>query len=285
MKVEHRGHLLRADRKMNNNYPALSMIVAVFLLYLVPFTTLLLAVAATAICLYRVIRYDARVYAVDYCIMAPIMVLSRVGGGVPLMLYLSFFAAVRYFLFRGFRKEASYVILLLLLNYLVLRMQMDINAFVLCFGQLFTLCILIPEQDSESAEWAVKAFCLNLLISSIYTWLFRNNYVIRSITGAEALALWGTNIKRFKGLFADPNFYMTLLTVAIALLLKLKDSNRIGTGYFAFMLLGMTVFGILTYSKTFFLMFVLLVGIYVVWQYWNKKVFRGLFFTILLPYV
>ncbi len=281
MKVRRQGNLLYVSRREKNEYPVLGIVMAVALLYLAPFTTSLLAIPATAICLYRVIQYDARVYAADYCVMAPIIVLSRPGEGVPLLLYLSLFAAIWYFCRRGFRVRAPYVILVLLLNYLFLRMQMDINAFVLCFGQMFTLCILLPEQDDVSAERAVKAFLLNLLISSVYAYSLRSTPGIRQITGAEAAALWGTSIKRFKGLFEDPNYYMTLLTVGIALVLKLKDSNRVGKRYFAFMLGSLTLFGILTYSKTFFLMFIMLVGIYVVWQYWNRRVFRGLAMTLL----
>lgn len=280
MKIKRQGHILYVSRREKTEYPLLSIVIAVALLYLAPFTTSLLAIPATAICLYRVIQYDARVYAADYCIMAPIIVLSRAGEGVPLLLYLSLFAAIWYFCRRGFRAKAPYVILVLLMNYLFLRMQLDINAMVLCFGQMFTLCVLLPEQDADSAERAVKAFCLNLLISAVYAYTLRNTSAIRQITGAEAVAIWGSSIKRFKGLFEDPNYYMTLLTVGIALVLKLKDSGRIGNRYFICMLGGMTLFGILTYSKTFFLMFILLVGIYVVWQFWNRKVFRGMFLTI-----
>ena len=281
MRVDWRGRALAAPRKRKSEYPLPSIVFAVVLLYLAPFISPLLAIPATMICAYRVLRYDARIYAADYCIVAPIIALSRVFVGVPLLLYLSLFAAVWYFFRRGFRAEQSYLILVVLMNYLMLRMQMDINAFVLYFGQLFTLCVLVPEQDSESAERAVKAFCLNLLISSIYAWVFRNHYSVRVISGEESLAIWGTNIKRFKGLFEDPNFYMTLLTVAVALLLKLKDSGRIEKGHYIVLMLSMTVFGILTYSKTFFLMFVLLIGIYLVWQFWNRKVLRGLFLTVL----
>ena len=281
MKVRRQGNLLYVSRNEKNEYPVLGIVVAAALLYLAPFTTVLMTVPATVICLYRVIQYDARIYATDYCAMAPIIVLSRLGEGVPLLLYLSLFAAIWYFCRRGFRVCAPYVILVVLMNYLFLRMQMDINAYVLCFGQMFTLCILLPEQDDVSAERAVKAFLLNLLISSVYAYCLRNTWPIRQITGAESVALYGTNIKRFKGLFADPNFYMTMLTVGIALVLKLKDSNRVGKRYFFFMLIALSLFGVLTYSKTFFLMFILLVGIYVVWQYWNRRIFRGLAITFL----
>lgn len=267
--------------KLNKEYPLPSMLAALALYYLAPLTTTLLAIPATLLCLYRVIRYDAKVYATDYCILAPILALSKTVLDVPLLLYLSLFAAIWYFVRRGFRAEPPYVVLLVLMNYLILRMQLDINAFVLCFGQMFTLCILLPEQDGDSAERAVKGFCLNLLVSSVYAWIFRRNGGIRQITGAEIVAISGLSAIRFKGLAADPNYYMTLLTTGLAVTLKLKDSRRIGKRSFVIFLAGLSLFGILTYSKTFFLMFVLLVLIYVVWQFWNHKVLRGVGLTIL----
>ena len=42
----------------------------------------------------------------------------------------------------------------------------------------------------------------------------------------------------------------------------------------------MAFFGVLTYSKTFFLMFVLLVGVFVMWQFWERKYIKGVVFTV-----
>ena len=58
-----------------SKYPVLSICAAVVLMLLAPFTTAWLAAGAFAICLYRVIRYDARVFGTDYCILIPISAL------------------------------------------------------------------------------------------------------------------------------------------------------------------------------------------------------------------
>lgn len=262
-------------------YPMFTMALAVLLLFAAPFTTTWLAAVAFVICVYRVVRYEARVFAVDYCILMPIAALMKLDNGLPLAIYLSLIAGIWYLVRGGFRANAAYVLLLVFLNYLILRMQMNVNSLVLCFGHIFVLLVLIPQQDSESAERAIKAFCISLLVSSVYAYLLRNTSALSEITGAASTPMWGTNLKRFEGLIADPNYYMSMLVGGIALLLKLKDSGRIRNFAFWIQIVGMTFWGILTYSKTFFLMFILLIGVYVIWQYWNKKVLKGMLVTML----
>lgn len=275
-----RSYVLTHAAPRKSEYPMGSILVAMLLIYLSPFTSYWLSAAAFLICLYRVIRYDARVFSVDYCFLAPIVSLTRFNGGVPLVIYLCLIAGIWYFIRGGMRADAGYAFLLLLLNHLFARMQLQINDFVLCFGQMFVMCVLLPKQDEDSAERGIKAFCVSLTVSSIYAWLLRDTYQIRILCGADTYAIWGSNILRFKGLLRDPNYYTTLLIVGLALLLKLRDCKRIGTVPFFAMGFCMAAFGILTYSKTFFLMFLLLGGIYVLWQFWNGKIARGVVMAI-----
>lgn len=279
MKIRRQGNQLHITRGTDMDYPVLGIGAAVILLYLAPFVTSWLAAVSVLICGYRMVRYNARVFAVDYCMLMPVIDLTRISSGIALVVYLCLLADIVYLFRGGFRGNAPYFFLLVLLNYLFLRMQMKIDNFVLCFGQMLMLCVLLPEQDEKSAERAVKAFCGSLVISSCYAYLLRNTGPLRLITGTSAGHMWGSNVTRFCGLFWDPNYYATFLIVAIALLLKLRDGGRIRSLWFIAGVLVLTAFGILTYSKMFFLMLVMLMLVYVVWQYWNKKVFRGVFLT------
>jgi O-antigen ligase len=72
---------------------------------------------------------------------------------------------------------------------------------------------------------------------------------------------------------------MTLLLLGLAVLCKLKETNSISGGWFWSLAVALTAFGVLTYSKTFFLVFILLGGVYIIWQFWSRKVFRGVFFS------
>lgn len=250
-------------------YPWAGMAAAMMLIYLTPFVSGLCSVLAFAICVYRLVRYDARIFAADYCILIPVIQIFRISGGVSLFVYLCLLAALWHMVRGGFRGESAYILLIVLLNFLVARMQLNVSGFLLCFGQLFLLCVILPLQDGESAERALKLFCIGLVVSSLYALAVRDTWQLRSIIGAEDEAIYGTGTFRFRGLFRDPNYYMTLLIIALASVLKLRDCRRIETlPYLALaaMLVGL---GILTYSKTYFLVLVILAVLYVFWQLRN----------------
>lgn len=264
-----------------SKYPVLSICAAVVLMLLTPFTTSWLAAGAFAICLYRVIRYDARVFVTDYCILIPISALMKLGNGTPLAIYLCLIAAIWYF-FRGTLKtNATTVLLIILMNYLLMRMPMNINGFVLLFGQMASMIVLLPKQDHHSAARAIKAFCVSLLFSCIYAYAFRNVSGLADLTGASHSPMWGTNLRRFCGLQSDPNYFTTLLLVGMSMLIKLKALGEVRAWLFWIATAVIALFGVLTYSKTFFLMFIFLIGIYVLWQFLNKKLIKGSIFTVL----
>lgn len=280
-----RTQILRREDGGAKAYPIAGMAVAMLLILVAPFVSSLLCYAAFLVCVYRVLRHDARVFAVDYCVLMPVYFLFRIPGGVSLPVYLSLLAAVWYFIQGGIRANGAYVLLILLLNYLIARMQLDIADFMLCFGQLALLCVLLPEQDEASAERTIKLFCASLMLTSLYALAFRQTWQLQALRGAESVAIWGTSIMRFQGLFPDPNYYMTMLVTAMALLLKLKDCGRIRNLYFGLMELGMMVFGILTYSKTFFLCLVLLMVICLVWLLRNGRYVWGGLLTVVAVFL
>ena len=281
MKITIQGHKIYVDRNSKNEYPRIGITIAVLLLYMAPFVSRWLALVSFAVCLCRVFRYNARVFATDYCFLLPLASLTRAPGMPMLLIYLCLIAGIWHVLRSGLRANTSLVFLIILMNYLLTRMQMDINNFVLCFGQMFVLCVLLPKQDEASVERSVKTFLTSLIISSVYALLLRNTYQLQALIGAESYAIWGTGIMRFRGLFEDPNYYMTLLIIGLALLIKLRECGMVNKSRFLLQGVALSVFGVLTYSKTFFLVFVLLGGTYVVWQFWSRKLISGLGMTVI----
>lgn len=269
-----------APETREDKYPMWGIIAVLALNFASPFVSSLLPYLALVLCVIRVVRYDERVFATDYCVLISVSMLFRTPGEMSLLIYLCLFADVWYFLRRGVKAEAAVVMMFLLLNYLLLRMQMSFDRFGLCFGQLFLLRILLPAQDAHSAERAAKAFCISLLLASAYALAVRDTWQFAAIRGPEDPVFFGSSIIRFYGPFQDPNYYSMLLVTAMALLAKLKESRRIGWIAFLTGIVLCAAFGVLTYSKTFFLVLVLLVAIYLVWQFWNKRVFRGIFMTV-----
>ena len=264
----------------DRQYPLLSIAVAVVLIFVAPFVSTILSYAALAVCLYRVFRYDAKVFATDYAILAPMAGIFTTSGGLTLFIILGLIAAIVLFVRGRVKADITFVLLLVILNYLIIRMHTGYSKFLLCFGQLFLLWVLVPEQDAESAERTAKMYCISLLIASVYALLLNNTWQIQARIGAGSLAFFGTDIIRFHGLAGDPNFYMTQLVVGIALIVKLRDSGRIKLLPFVVMCATMTVLGALTYSKTFLLAFAIFVVVYIIWQFRNKNIFLGIFLLV-----
>lgn len=259
----------------DQGYPWLTILVAMVLIFASPFVSSLLNYAALAICLYRAFRYNAKIFATDYAILAPVAYIFSTSGGLTLLIILGLLATALILVREGMKADAGLVLILALLNYLLLRMQTNFSKYLLCFGQLFLLWVLLPKQDAESAERTAKLYCISLLAASGYALLLNNTWQIQALIGAGSEAFWGTGIMRFHGLVGDPNFYMTQVVVALALLAKLKETDRIKTLPFILMGIALTAMGILTYSKTFFLVFVMLGAIYIIWQFRNRKVILG----------
>lgn len=281
MNITFRGHKIYVDRNTKNEYPRFSIALAMLLLYVAPFVSMWLAVPSFIICIYRTIRYDVKVFATDFGALLPLVALTKLPDVPALLVYWILLAGIWHFVRGGMRKESSFILLIVLANYLLTRMQMELNTLVLMFGPLFVVCLILPKQDEISAERTIKMFITSLIISSIYAFLLRDTAQIRAICGADAYAFFGSNVKRFKGLLQDPNYYMTLVVIAIALLMKMKECNLVTMGQFLVQGLVLVTFGMLTYSKTFFLVFILLAALYVYWQFRSKKIVSGMAWTTL----
>ncbi len=265
-----------------DDYPWVSICIALALLYLSPFVSTYPVYAALACCVYRVIVYDMKVFATDYALLMTVITLFRSSGGMSLLVVLCLFASVWFFLRDEVKNGAFFACLLLLLNYLLLRMQWQISNFILCFGQLFMLCVLLPQQDGNCAVRTIKMFCYGLILSSVYALVLRNVWQIRALRGPESLAFWGASIYRFQGLFNDPNYFTSMLICAMALLVKLKFSSHIATAAFIPSMIALTFFGILTYSKTFLFALFLLIVFGIIWLFRSGHYLPAIIVTAVL---
>ena len=133
-------------RNATTEYPLLGILMVMGLILLSPFVSVYLCYAALLLCVYRVIRYDEKVFAVDYAILIPVSQHFRTADGMSLLVWLCMGASVWYLIRGKVRMNGTLICLILLLNYLLTRMQMNINDFGLCFGQMFVLYIILPKQ-------------------------------------------------------------------------------------------------------------------------------------------
>lgn len=260
-------------------YPLMGIAIALLLLYASPFVSTMLVYLAFAICVMRILAFDEKVFAADYCVLSAVSLLFKTSGGFSLLVVLSIFAGIWYIFRNGLVISSGLVILILFLDYLLFRMQSNYGGFIICASQLILLYVLIQKQNRESVLLTAKLFCVNLFFSSVYALVFRNTSQIRRVRGKEVLAYFGSSKYRFMGLFEDANYYMVLVVIAAALLIVLRRSNEISTRIYLIMTAGFLIFGSLTYSKTFAIAASVVYLIIMITQLRVKKFFR---FIVLL---
>lgn len=263
-------------------YPVSSMVLVLVLIYSSPFISLYLNYLAFLLCIFRIIRYEESVFAVDYCVLASVSYIFVTTGIVSFLSWLSIAAVLWWIIKMGIRATPTFALLLILFNYMLFRMQGEVNTFVLCASQLILMFVLLSNQKKEGIICCIKGFCLNLIVSSLYALLFRNTSRINSLLGDEIEAYWKSSFTRFRGLFRDPNYYMTMAAIAIALLAVLYLNRYLSQKGF-FIGSGMLiVFGALTYSKTFLIVLVIFSILFVAMLFYRKKYIFGIFFICVI---
>ena len=262
--------------RAKTEYPVILMLIILVLIYASPFISLYLNYLAFLLCIYRIIRYEESVFAIDYCILASVSYIFVSTGIVSLFSWLSIVAALWWIIKKGVRAVPSLALLVILLNYMLFRMQGEINTFMLSISQLVLLFVLLSNQKKEGIVDCAKWFCFSVIISSLYALLFRETSQINFLLGNEIEAYWKSSFTRFRGLFRDPNYYMTMVAVAIALLAILCLNQYLSRKKFVLGVGVLIVFGALTYSKTFLIVLVIFSILFVVMLFFRKRYILGL---------
>lgn len=257
-------------------YPVGSMIIVLALIYASPFLSLYLNYLAFLLCVYRIIRYEESVFAVDYCVLASVSYIFVSTGIVSLLSWLSIAAALWWIIKMGVRAVPSFALLVILLNYMLFRMQGEVNTFVLCVSQLILMFVLLTNQRKEGIVYCMRGFCLSVIVSSLYALVFRNTSQISYLLGNEIEAYWKSPFTRFRGLFRDPNYYMTMTAAAIALLAVLYLNRYLSQKAFAAGAGILMVFGALTYSKTFLVVLMIFCILFVAMLFSRKRYILGI---------
>ncbi len=260
----------------NTDYPWGSMIIAILTILASVFLSPYLNIFAAVIILGRMVRYGSIVFSTDYCILVTVSQIFQVNGTF-LLPYFCLAAALWFVCTKSFRADLVTMLLIMQFAYLFLRMHGDYKNLILCFSQLVLLRELIAGQQKENAVLSIKAFFAVLFATSIYAYIFRGASQLIAIRGSEVPPYWMSSNFRFNGLFRDPNYYMALLIVALTLLINLRLKGELGRTSFAAMFLGFTVFGLLTYSKSFLILIAIVYVVYILLLLGKKRLLFAFF--------
>ena len=239
-------------------YPIPGICAILTLIYLSPFVGAWLNYLAFSLCIYRLAKYDVRTFSIDYCCLISVAAVFVLPSGISFVVVLCLIADAWFVIRDGLAINSALALLVLLVCYLLLRMQFAVSDFLLCVSQFIIIYLMLSFLDAQTIVLDIESFIINMVVSSAYALLLRKTSAITHMTGAEVAAYYGSSLTRFKGLFRDPNYYMSLVIMAIVLLTLLYIKKYTTRRAFLLSIACMLLFGALTYSKT----FILLLGLY-----------------------
>lgn len=122
---------------------------------------------------------------------------------------------------------------------------------------LMLYCLVVATKKIPYEKIALH-FILGMLLSSFIGIFAQNNPVFYKYT---IISEGMQEYTRFCGLMGDPNYYSVNLIFALAFLLLLRKKLKVSTGMFWLLFVVFSVFGLITYSKSFILMYVIIFAI------------------------
>lgn len=164
-------------------------------------------------------------------------------------------------LVRRKRIDAVFFLLIYILTgYVVLTCNgnytdaMKLSTAILLFGLLDFECV------EKNKQLNGISFSFGVLVSSfIALWQNRIPRLLAMYAEIDYVYLRSGRIRRFSGIFQDPNYYAVAIIMAIAFIeCQKKSASRRSSRLMLIMQCVMLIFGGLTYSKSFFLMFIFL---------------------------
>lgn len=174
-----------------------------------------------------------------------------------------------------FIKDSTFYAVLLLVTYLLFRSNGRITDFVFISSAILLIYTSLKTLTIKEAVRLSKIYVYSLISSSFYGYIFRGTSALEMVLSPDSIAATGMeNALRFRGLFLDSNYFSFALLLGLVLLMQLLYKKHIS--FVKFLLIGTTLvyFGALTYSRTFFIIFSLLIlyANYLLWKLKKPKV-------------
>ena len=218
----------------------------------------------------------------DIIFLLPFSNLFRLPDGKSLLFVLILIADLCFFCRRKIKVNSGLLIALFLIFYLLLRMGEQYADYLAIISGVLFLYFSIDLITPDVSVHISKLFVASVLISSIFAVMFQktsqlSGYLIDSRTISA-----GNPGFRFQGLFADPNYFGACVILAFCIMFLLFTVKKIkGLQFFVGTILIAT-FGLMTLSKTFFIIFVFCTIAYLLMMFNKRSLIVCLGFCLLI---
>lgn len=161
-------------------YPIPGICAILTLIYLSPFVGAWLNYLAFSLCIYRLAKYDVRTFSIDYCCLISVAAVFVLPSGISFVVVLCLIAEVWFVIRDGLAINSALALLVLLVCYLLLRMQFAVSDFLLCVSQFIATLLITSLTGAAILYFSAKK------LGTRITGFFDFRYLIRLL--AENIA-------------------------------------------------------------------------------------------------
>lgn len=153
-------------------------------------------------------------------------------------------------------KSSLLFLLMSVLLYFIIRMNTYYMAIPKLLVTYLTVTVFIKSYKKESINRYIDFFVWGLILSSIVG-IFKENIpqLLSYYSDMNYDYIEGERTLRFSGLFNDPNYFSIALISAMVLLIYAKKYKNYSNGKFYLFFIPLSIMGLLTYSKSFILLY------------------------------
>ena len=270
-----------ATKGKYNDYHFMSLFLSVGLICLTPFTTPYLSWVAFGIQIIRLLGCSVETFLIDLACLLPFSNIFREPGGKTLYSVLILVACAYFVLSGKFKPNVSLAWCIVLFGYMLTRSVTNFITSLIILSGILIIGLTCTFITRENASIIAKVNIFSVLFASVYGYIFKDNNALINYTRDPALTQYGSDAVRFKGLFQDPNYYASIIIIALALTIVLYIIKELDLISFIVGFAGFTIFGFMTYSKTFLIIYIVACFFYMAVSVKRKR-FLLLFILVLL---
>ena len=280
MTIDHNLVLRLSKRK--NIYPWQTLMISLLFILTAPFVNRILMWIPFLIQLFRIVQYNEHIFMADIALLVSLGSIFRlpIGGAIGFLVA----AAAIWYTIKNCRESLDYGfgIMSVLVIYLLFRSNGALKQYIFIATSLLLMYIMARKCTPEDSISIAKAFVIGILIASIYGFIFRGSSAISYYIAENSIAsVEFADRFRFRAIFGDSNYYSAYLILAMLLVQQLYLIKEITVFKAMVVWACLSCFGIMTYSRTFFLMLVLFSAALLFSLFKNHHYIPGILFCIL----
>ena len=228
---------------------------------------------AFVISLVRMFRYDIHTFMFDMMCLMPFANIYKVAPRTPSLVLVLILIGFCWYTIKTSAVKTYTPVIIIACTFLFLRSGFLMDALVSIVCSLALICLFARNVDDGNVVKIAYGYIASVTVSVIVAYVaLPSNLYVDYISKEIQVGTFSDAI-RFKGLFADPNYLGTYLLSAIGILSQLFIVKKIKINNFLIFFVILIWGGMISYSKSFFLMTIAIFILVVVnlWKSGNRK--------------